>query len=551
MKPMLVRVVAPLTIAAAAVLLGGCATHAPIKQADTIAKTGDWEAALTGYRAALKEQPNDKTINERVHKAEIEVAKIYLQRASEANDAGRLGEAGDLWKKAYDLDGDPDFQQQIKDAISANESALEYFGDISMDYYSYDDAIGAYGALLIVEPQSVDLIERYRAAKREYAGDLSLTAEDLSKRNLRGAALVASLRALQNDPMTPGAFDRATSLRKELVGATKVSLPEVKVEDHGYRALGLALVPKLAPKLNAWPPYGPTRDPNAIKGAFVATIEEFSKEETSKKGVDQMPNTLPQPTEPVPNPEILVQKKKIAGLQRELHKLRDDLKKTLPSKDGKRSRMSLTKRKRLAQLEEQRRQAGLVAARKVDAKRKEIAAAKVALAALPPTVPPPPLPKTWDLPWKEVTRTVTARVKFELRESDMDEPVTTTITRTVTHTDRTHEGNGEQGVMPDALDLPGWDAMCAEVASQFVDGTQVIAQARTRRVEKLLAQGRAKHAMGNDDEALEAYIDAMFILGPDALPQDAQQLVGKASDDELDQIVAPVHEGTKPQASNP
>ena len=542
----IVRAVAITAVAAA---FAGCATHAKVKQADNVAKAGDWETALAQYRAAQKENPADKSIADRVHRAETEVAQLYLQRANTANASGRLGEAGDLWKKAWDLDGDDAFHQQITDAIGTNESALEYFGDISMDYYSYDDAIGAYGALLLVHPDSVDLIERYRSAKREYAGDLQLTSDDLTKRNLRGAALVASLRALQNDPMAPGAFDKAASLRKEMVGRTRVAIPEVKVEDRGYRALGLALVPRLTPKLSEFPPYGPTRDTNAIPGSFVVTIDEFSKEETSKKGVDQMPNTIPQPTEPVPNPAIDEQKKKIASLEKDLHKLQDDLKKTMPGKGTKGSGASLTKKRALAQNDEQKRATGVDAARKVDAKRKEIADAKLALAALPATVPPPPLPKTFDLPWTEVTRTVTARVRFELREKDMEQPVAVTLTKTVTHTDRTHEGNGPQGVMPDPLELPSFDAMCSELATQFSDGGQVIAQARSRRVEKLLAAGRAKHAMGNDDEALENYIDAMFILGPQALPPDAQELVGKASEQEsLDQIVAPP-QGGKPQAS--
>lgn len=533
----------------AVAMLAGCATHAKVKQADTVAKNGDWERALAGYRDAAKENPNDKAVHDKIRKAEKEVAALYFQRAAASNTAGRLGEAGDLWKKASELDADESFQQQIKDAIATNESALDYYGDISMDYYSYDDAIGAYGALLMIHPDSVDLIERYRTAKREYAGDLSLTSDDLSKRNLRGAALVASLRALQHDPMTPGAFDRAASLRRELVGHTKVSIPEVKVDDKGYRALGLAMVPKLTPKLAEFPPYGPTKDPSAIQGGFTVTIEEFAKDEKSVKGVDEMPNTLPQPTEPVANPAIAEQQKKVAGLEKELKGLQAELKKTLPGKTPKdRSNSSVTRKKSLAGTDEQKRIAGVEAARKVDTKRKEIAQARTQLAALPLTVPPPPIPKTWQLAWVETTRTVTARVRFELRERDMSEPIAMTLTRKITKTDRSHEGNGAQGVMPDSLDLPGFDALCADLADQFVEGSQVIAQARSRRVEKLLAQGRAKHAMGNDDEALEAYIESMFILGPDSLPADAAELVGKASEeDNLNQIVLPPK--GQPQAS--
>jgi hypothetical protein len=138
-------------------------------------------------------------------------------------------------------------------------------------------------------------------------------------------------------------------------------------------------------------------------------------------------------------------------------------------------------------------------------------------------------------------------VRFEVKEKDMDSPVTMTLVRSITHSDKTHEGNGPQGLIPKALDLPGFESMCQELASQLVDGAQVVAQARSRRVEKLLAAGRIKHSMGNDDEALEDYIESMFIAGPQALPKDAADLVGKASEEELDKIVAPP-EGV-PQAS--
>src|SRR5512135_707812 len=78
MRAIVVRLLAP---AVAAALLAGCATHAQVKHADTVAKQGDWEQALAQYRAAQRENPNDKAIAERIHHAEKEVAQQYLQRA--------------------------------------------------------------------------------------------------------------------------------------------------------------------------------------------------------------------------------------------------------------------------------------------------------------------------------------------------------------------------------------------------------------------------------------------------------------------------------------
>lgn len=509
----------------------GCANK-KIRQADAIAQQGDWETALTQYRLAAEERPTDKTIQERILKAEEHVAAIYVKRAGDANAAGRLGEAGDLWRRALELVKDESTQSKVKAEIAANAAALEYYGDISTEFYSWPDAIGAYGALLLVEPESVDLLERYRAAKREYASELSLAADDLAKRDLKAAALVANLRALQHDPMQQGAFDRVSSLRKELQASTRINLDDVKVTDNGYKALGAALAPKIAPRLDDYPPYGPTRDKNALQAELVVVIESFEKNETVEKGVETMPNSLPQPTEPVPNPAIDEQKKKIAELGKELKKMQADVRK-LVAAAKKTKRPTPSTRKKVAAETEKRRLEGLELARKIDAKRAEIESEKRFLASLPATVPPPPLPATWELPWAEHTRTVTAKVRFELREKDFDRPLSVVLTRTVTHKDRQHGGNEEQGAMADKLELPTWEAMCAEIAEQYVqEGPSVIAQARERRVARMLAEGRNKEKMGSEEEALNAYVRTLFMVGAEELPEDAAVLVAKEAENE-------------------
>src|SRR5688500_14340523 len=267
-----------LLMCATLVAVVGCAPK-QVRQADSLAKQGDWERALTEYRLAAVEHPSENGIRERIAKAEKEVAVLYLARAEAANAAGRLGEAGDLWKKAIELSPDSAIQDRARTAIADNSAALEYYGDISSEFFAWDDAIGAYGALLAVQNDSVDLLERYRASKREQAGELTLAAADLSTRDLKGAALVASLRAMQPDPMTPGGFDRVSNLRKELIGRTKVDL-KLDVVDHGYKGLANALAPKLAPRIDDYPPYGPTKDPQAIPATLLVSIESFAKADT-------------------------------------------------------------------------------------------------------------------------------------------------------------------------------------------------------------------------------------------------------------------------------
>lgn len=543
----------------AAIAVPGCAKKRTIKKADQVAKTGDWETALTQYKLAQADHPADQAIADRVKRAEREVASLYVQRAADANVKGDLGRAGELWRKALEMTPDPLVQEMVRTEIFANASSLEYFGDVSSDFYAWEDALGAYGALLLVQPNSVELMEKYREAKREFAGDLSIASDELQRKNLKGAALVTSLRALAHDPMQQGAFDRVTVLRKELAGRTRVAVQEVEVEDKGHgngaRNFALALVPKLTPHLDDYAPYGPTKDPKALPANFVAIVEDVQKDEKTVTGEDVLPNTIPASKEPIVNPAIAEQEKVVAGLNKELKELQEQVKKSKPGrqprpaaakpapatkKKGKNGKAVASSepaklspaKKKLLEAEEAKRKEGLELARQVDKKRKEIASALAELKALPATVPPPPPPPTFTLAWKEVTRSVTAKVRFELRERDMGEPITVTIEKTLTKTDRTHTGNEKQGVFADALELPSFEAMYQELADQFGDGASVIARARDRRVERVLAEARNKKAMGEEDAALDAYVESLFLLGAEGLPEDAAIEVAKSAENE-------------------
>lgn len=524
-------------LAASGLLLAGCAKKRALKKADEVAKTGDWETALTQYKLAAADHPGDEDVVERVKRGEREVAQLYIQRAADANVQGDLGTAGELWRKALEMSVEPEVQEMVRAEIFANASSLEYFGDVSADFYAWEDALGAYGALLLVQPNSVELMEKYREAKREFAGDLSLASDELTRKNLKGAALVTSLRALQHDPMQPGAFDRVSDLRKELAGSSRVAIQEVEVEhkDRGAKTFGYALVPKLTPRIDDYPPYGPTKAQKAVSGHFVAVVEDVKKEEKTVNGEDILANTIPPSKVPVVNPAIAEQEKVVAGLNKELKDLKEQVRKSKPGRKAKRERKKAktpAARKKLAKIDEQKRQEGLELARAVDKKRKEIAAALTELKALPATVPPPPPPETFALPWKDITRTVTAKVRFELREQDFGEPVTLTIEKTLSRSDRTHKGDEKQGLFPDPLELPTFEAMYQELAGQFTEGANVIGSARTRRVERVLAEARNKKAMGHDEAALDAYVESLFLLGADSLPEDAAIEVAKSAENE-------------------
>ncbi len=522
-----------------ALVSGGC-VGVHTKDADTLARTGDWETALIQYRIASAAHPNEMGLHNKIDHAEEKVVAIWTKRGSDANEEGHLGDAGEWWRRAIELQaerveegrtfGDVKEMKAWK-AIVANMSALEYYGDVAVAEDRHEDAIGVFGAILRANPERVDLVEKHLAAKRAFAGELFTAADGLKRRDLLGAALVSDLRALQHDPMSPEAFHDGTELKRALRARTRIALQEVKVEDKGYKALGAGIGRKMTAKLGDFAPYGPTRDPLAKKATFNVTIEEFVRNESTQEGADQLPNTVPPSTEPVVNPAIAVRTEVVKSLERDLA-LHQKAQKAAVAEKARRNRKAIQG----APVSDD---AGLLAARAVDKTRAELDAAKATLAALPAKVAPPAPPATWNLAWKETTRTVEARVRFEITESEFAEPVTMVITHRAQKADRSHSGNAPQGVEADPLVLPSWEDMTTGLSAQFADGAQVIEQARARRVEALVERGRSEMKNGREEEALDAFVTVLFMAGPAGLPDDAAAFLSRRlENDRLKEIVA-------------
>lgn len=497
-------------------LLAGC-TPKHTRDADTLARAGDWESALTQYRLASQERPDDFPLQRKVEMAEKKVAAIWTKRGWEANGEGHLGVAATLWTKAIELT--PERERATCDALEAiekNASALEYFGDSAVAEERHEDAVGVFGAILKAQPERVDVVTKHMDAKRAFATQLFQRADVLARRDLPGAALVTDLRALQHDPMQPNAFQAGTQLKKEMKSRARIALQDVKIVDQGYKSLSVALSSTLTPRLDKFAPYGPTKDPGGVRASFKATIEEFTKNETSENGFDELPNMLPPPTEPIANPAIPEQKAKIDELEQKLAGLKKEIQRAIAEKARQRKAGRAVD------------DPGLVLARQADATRVELDDAKKVLAALPAKVAPPLPPATWQLAWTKTIRVTEARIRFELQETDYAEPIVVTITHRVTKEDRTHDGHPKQGVEADPLKLPTWDSMVGELAAQFSDGTEAIAKARERRIGDLVARGREQLQKGNDAEALDAFVTVLFMMGPTALPEDAASFVARS-----------------------
>ena len=499
--------------------LGACG--APyLRSGDTSAHGGDWETALVQYRRAAAAHPESGEAARKLATATDKVQEIWTKRGNDANAAGRLGEAAEWWLKAVNLSEGEDAPKKTVawKAIVSNGSALEYFGDVAVNEGRHEEALACYEAVIKVHGERVDLVQKQLDAQRAWATELADEAGSLERRNLPGAALVSDMRALQEDPLQQDAFHGKDALTKKLRSATRVALQEVKLDDHGYRGLGNVLLAQASKGLSEFPPYGPTKDPNALKATYKVSILSFEKHEETKKGVDEIANDEPASTVPVVNPAVVAQQKLIADLQTKLAQQQAEMKKAAAPASHKPTDAQKSK--------------GMAAARAVDQTRAQLEVERAKLAALPPTVMPPPPPPTWQLPWTETTRTVEATVRFEVAEPDFAEPMVVELTHHITETDRAHDGNARHHVEPDPLDLPSFDQMVASLAAQFDDGAQVIGQAKARRVERLVAQGRELHAKGSDPEALDSFVAVIFLAGPEALPDDAAAFVAQHLDAE-------------------
>ena len=511
--------------AALAVIAGCTGTH--VKQGDKVAAVGDWETAMVQYRIAVDANGDDTVAKRKLLKAEREVIALWTKRGHASNSAGKLGEAGTWWRKAVELTHPTEKTSgNAWRAIVKNATALEYHGDVAFGDHRYEEAIGTWSAVLLVDPNRGDIVEKNTEAQKKFAAELHGLAHGLAKRNLLGAALVTDLRALRYDPMQSEAFSAGSDLRKIIRSRTRVALQEIRLEDKGFKGLSGPLIERLTPHMEDFPPYGPTKDPAAMRATFVVTVEDFEKKEETKDGKDEVPNDEIPPTDPIANPAIPVQKAKIAALDKQMADLKAKLKADLSAK-------------RAGKPQEYGGDKGLEIARSIDQAKEELASEKRVLEGLPAMVPPPPPPATWTLAWKETTRSVTARVRFEVTEPDFPLPMVLTLTETVSKTDRSHGGSQKHHLNLDPLQLPPYEDLVNELTKKLEHGTKVVGDARERRVNTLIEKGREHLHNGRDSEALDAFVAVLFLMGPQALPQDAAAFVAKSLEhDRFKDVVA-------------
>ena len=501
-------------------LLAGCAGK-HVQQGDSLAKKGQWEEALAEYRQAAEISGTNRNLN-RVKKAEREVAKVFVARGLEARDGGRMPEAGDLWKRAAQLRPKDTKPGSALSVIGENAAKLETCADEAVTAKRWEDSFKCFAALQLAFPERSDLAARNEQAHRAFASELDEQAQALAKKGLPAAALVIELRALHHDPLHPAAYQHAEELRKQVHAGSLIAINSVAVEDQGWTPVAASVGPKLNMRLGEHPPYGPTKNPKAMPGSFVVVVEDFAWWDERVHGVTKKEiegAAAEKPKEKIPSPAHAAQAAVVAALDRELKEMwlaaaaADEQKDAKKKKDDKKAaRKPLTARAPTAE--------GLAK------KRDELEAAKQKLATISETEAAETGATYWMLPWTDVTRVVEARVRFEVREPDFPAPVVKTATLRVETKDRTHEGSAERNVKADALDLPTLEQMLGDLGDKAtVDGLAALREARDRRAERWIELGRTAKSRGADDEALDAFVRALFARGSDDLPGDAAIVV--------------------------
>ncbi|HVO29245.1 MAG TPA: hypothetical protein VMV18_00845, partial [bacterium] len=391
-------------------------------------------------------------------------------------------------------------------------------------------------------------------AHKQFALELDAAAAAFASKNLPGAALVTELRALQHDPMQTSAFNRAGDLRKSLLSKSAVSIPSVTMNDQGWWSFGVALTPRLERHLGEYPPYGPTKNAAAaIPASFVVTIEDFS-------WADSTTHTLEAHTDKnggssgkgkVPNPKHAAQAKLVDDLTRELKYMeagaimQGDRKSpwittggaatptpapaATPAASGKKgasaptaTASAATARKPLT--------ARPATADEIAKKKDELAAAQKELDATPAEVNAGD-DATWYVPVTETTRTVKAKVRFAVKEPDFAEPVTKELEFSISAQDKSNDADAKHSVAADPLKLTPVEQLLGDLADKFVEeGVAVMRDARQRRAERWIELAHTRHAQGQEDDALDAFVWALFTLGADDAPADARSVISTRLD---------------------
>lgn len=483
--------------------------------------------------------PRERSVLAKEDRLRREQAQLYVSRGREAEREGDFAAAAEWWRQAHLLDAESGAEARVRRAAPK----IEKYGDLSVDAKNFRDAFLCYGALLAIEPDLPEVIRKNDAAHLGFGNELHAKAVALEKRELPGAAFATELAALHHAPLHPEAFANAARLKLELLTRNHVAVQGIEMHDRGFWGLGEALVPRLEVRLTEDAPLGPTRAKPWIAGRVRVEITRFEWWDETRFGIerkkmdpaalalvelsaDEVETADAAPSgdaerDLVANPEHEARAFLVAETEIEVERLQAILRGPEPApgpkkKSAKPVRTPIPPRLPSAEL--------------VESLEADLDDRRDALGRVATNLDRDRAKARWILPWRETVRTAEASVRFELHEFAAAEPDVIERTLRVTDVDRMHPGNPLHGVDPDAFEIDSLAVLEGRLADAFVSEVDVLGKARERRANRVLLRGREALDAGDVDRALDAFVDALFLVGPDKLPGDAAAVIAHRLD---------------------
>jgi len=160
-----------------AILLAGCAT-AERKTAEQLAAQGDWDAAVTAYREALKRDPFDKALQKKLDEAKARSAERHYAEGRRLQKEDRLPEALEEFKTALGLDpSQSEHHAALGDALRLKEARDQvHMGEKLQSLGRLDEAIEAYERAVELDPdlsvalESITSLTEQQRADKTFGG---------------------------------------------------------------------------------------------------------------------------------------------------------------------------------------------------------------------------------------------------------------------------------------------------------------------------------------------------------------------------------------------
>jgi general secretion pathway protein D len=147
-----------------------------VKQGDQLAAKGDWDGAVAAYREALKKEPFDGGVKQRLAQAKTRAAEQHYAEGRKHLKDNRLAEAVYAFKQALSLDPSrSEHQTAVSDAFRLKEARDQLqAADKLKTLGRLDEALAAYEQAVELDPKLTKALEGITAVTEQQKGESAL-----------------------------------------------------------------------------------------------------------------------------------------------------------------------------------------------------------------------------------------------------------------------------------------------------------------------------------------------------------------------------------------